>query len=397
MTLTETSTVIDPGHFRTVLGHFPTGVVAITSTDSAGLPVGMAVGSFTSVSLDPALVAFLPDKSSSTFPKIRESGRFCVNVLGAGQQDICRSLALKGSDKFASIDWTPTQHGNPRIHDSIAWIDCVIDTIHEAGDHFVVIGRVASLEVDDATSPLIFFQGGYGCFSSTSLTAPGEADLLRPLSIVDQARPEMEAVARELGVECCASVAIRDQLVLVGSSMASTLPTSPHIRLGQRMPFVPPLALPLMAWAEGREFDKWIGRGGQALDRDLLVQATSRVRDRGWSLVLRSDAQVRFEGAVARLPLTGATGDLAGDVTAAARALSLEGYEPAEIDPAATYDVRIISAPIFGADAQPELLLSLYQLPSQLSGAEVERYRDRLLTAAETVTTKLGGSKPPTA
>lgn len=118
----------------------------------------------------------------------------------------------------------------------------------------------------------------------------------------------MDAVARELGVECCASVAIRDQLVLVGSSMASTLPTSPHIRLGQRMPFVPPLALPLMAWTEGRELDKWIGRGGEALDRDLLLQATTRVRDRGWSLVLRSDAQVRFEGAVARLPLTGATG-----------------------------------------------------------------------------------------
>ncbi|MDT2007420.1 flavin reductase [Rhodococcus opacus] len=397
MTLTETNTVIDPGHFRTVLGHFPTGVVAITSTDSAGDPVGMAVGSFTSVSLDPPLVAFLPDKSSTSFPKIRESGRFCVNVLGAGQQDVCRSLALKGSDKFASISWTPTPYGNPRIHDSIAWIDCTIEKVHDAGDHFLVIGRVASLEVDDAASPLIFFQGGYGCFSSTSLTAPGEADLLRPLSIVDQARPEMDGLARELGVECCASVAIRDQLVLVGSSMASTLPTSPHIRLGQRMPFVPPLALPLMAWSEGRELDKWIGRGGEALDRDLLVQATARVRDRGWSLVLRSDAQVRFERAVARLPLTDATGDLASEVTEAARALSLEGYEPAEIDPAATYDVRIISAPAFGKDAQPVLLLSLYQLPRQLSGASVERYRDLLMTAAQTVTEKLGGHTPPAA
>lgn len=397
MTLTEPTTVIDPGHFRSVLGHFPTGVVAITSTDSAGMPVGMAVGSFTSVSLDPALVAFLPDKGSSTFPKIREAGRFCVNVLGAGQQDVCRSLALKGSDKFAAISWSPTPHGDPRIHDSIAWIDCTIDTIHDAGDHFLVIGRVTSLEVDEANSPLIFFQGGYGCFSSTSLTAPGEADLLRPLSIVDQARPEMDAVAHELGVECCASVAIRDQLVLVGSSMSSALHTSPHIRLGQRMPFVPPLALPLMAWAEGREFDRWIGRGGETLDRDLLVQAVSRVRDRGWSLVLRSDAQVRFEGAVARLPLTGATGDLAADVTEAARGLSLEGYEPAEIDPAAPYDVRIISAPVFGKNGQPVLLLSLYQLPRQLSGAVVEQYRDRLISAAETVTATLGGHTPSTA
>lgn len=129
-----------------------------------------------------------------------------------------------------------------------------------------------------------------------------------------------------------------------------------------------PLALPLMAWSEGRERDKWIGRGGEALDRALLEQAISRVRDRGWSLVLRSDAQVRFEGAVARLPLTGATGDLASDVTEAARALSLEGYEPAEIEPAATYDVRIITAPVFGEDSQPALLLSLYQLPANCPG-----------------------------
>nr|WP_308340772.1 flavin reductase family protein [Rhodococcus sp. USK10] len=69
--------VIDPRQFRDILGHFPTGVVAVTAADNEGRPVGMAVGSFTSVSLDPPLVAFLPDKSSSTFPKIRAAKRFC--------------------------------------------------------------------------------------------------------------------------------------------------------------------------------------------------------------------------------------------------------------------------------------------------------------------------------
>ncbi|GAA5063755.1 flavin reductase family protein [Nocardia callitridis] len=158
--------VIDPRLFRDILGHFPTGVVAVTALDTGARPVGMAVGSFTSVSLDPPLVAFLPDKSSTTFPKILAAQRFCANVLGSGQRAVCRSLARKGADKFADVDWTPTPSGMPRIKGSLAWIDCAIDAVHDAGDHHIVIGRVHHLELDTPKSPLIFFQGGYGGFSA---------------------------------------------------------------------------------------------------------------------------------------------------------------------------------------------------------------------------------------
>lgn len=159
--------MIGPARFRNILGHFPTGVVAVTALDTDGNPVGMAVGSFTSVSLDPPLVAFLPDKSSSTFPKILASGRFCANVLGAEQQPVCRSLSRQGIDKFADIDWTPTPSGMPRITGSLAWIDCEIDAVHDAGDHHIVVGRVRHLELDTPESPLIFFQGGYGGFDAS--------------------------------------------------------------------------------------------------------------------------------------------------------------------------------------------------------------------------------------
>jgi flavin reductase (DIM6/NTAB) family NADH-FMN oxidoreductase RutF/DNA-binding IclR family transcriptional regulator len=394
MTISELGAGIDQRYFRNVLGNFPTGVVAVTSVDTDGAPVGMAVGSFTAVSLDPPLVAFLPDKSSSTFPKVRQSGRFCVNILSARQQDVCRKLSLKGVDKFAGLDWVHTPQGLPRVEGSIAWIDCCIEDIHEAGDHYIVVGRVASLEVDEADSPLIFFQGGYGRFASTSLTAPAEADLFRPLSLVDRARPQMAALAEDLGVECCASTAIGDQLVLIGSSMSRNLRTSPHKRLGQRMPWVPPLALPLIAWADKRTKDAWVARGGDAVDRSQLAAAIERVRDRGWSMVLRSTAQLQFEKAVARLPLTDATKDLADELTHAAAGLGLEGYEPETIEPGATYDARIISAPIFDETGQPALLLSLYQIPRGLSGSELLGCRDRLLAAASEVTTLIGGRRP---
>lgn len=159
--------------FRRVLGHFPTGVAAITSTGPDSLPVGMAVSSFTSVSLEPPLVAFFPAKSSTTWPSVRERGAFCVNILGVDQEAICRRLATKGGDKFAEIAWTRDIAGLPELTGAVAWIYCDIDAVHDAGDHEIVVGRVRRLEVDESVSPLLFYRGGYGMVSSPAATAPG--------------------------------------------------------------------------------------------------------------------------------------------------------------------------------------------------------------------------------
>lgn len=156
----------DSRRFRHVLGHFPTGVVVVTAIDASGLPTGMSVGSFTSVSLNPPLVSFLPDQSSTTFPAIREAGSFCVNILSDHQQHVARLFSLRGVDRFGSITWTPASSGAPKIDGAVAWIDCDIDVIYEAGDHYVVIGQVRDLDTNEAAGPLIFFQGGYGGFSS---------------------------------------------------------------------------------------------------------------------------------------------------------------------------------------------------------------------------------------
>src|SRR5437764_2940282 len=78
----------DEAKFREVLGHYPTGVVVVTAAGDNGPPAGLAIGSFTSVSLDPPLVAFFPDKSSSSWPRIEAAGSFCVNILGEHQEDI---------------------------------------------------------------------------------------------------------------------------------------------------------------------------------------------------------------------------------------------------------------------------------------------------------------------
>lgn len=157
---------IDPMDYRRTLGSYPTGVVIITGDTPDG-PVGLAIGSFTSVSLDPPLVGFLPDKGSSSWPRIHGTGAFCVNVLAADQLDVCKAFASKGGDKYASVTWRTAATGSPVLDGVLAWIDCRIDRVDEAGDHWFVLGRIEELAVErDDVGPLLFFRGAYGDFTA---------------------------------------------------------------------------------------------------------------------------------------------------------------------------------------------------------------------------------------
>jgi flavin reductase (DIM6/NTAB) family NADH-FMN oxidoreductase RutF len=150
----------DPAGFRRVLGHFPTSVVAVTALAADNRPVGMTVGSFTSVSLDPPLIGFFPGRSSSTFPHIQAAGRFCVNLLGETQHEVCARLSASGGDKFAALDWRPAPSGAPIINGALAWLDCVVHSVAEAGDHLVVLGEVRGLQsARHDERPLVFYRG----------------------------------------------------------------------------------------------------------------------------------------------------------------------------------------------------------------------------------------------
>ena len=158
-------TTIDPATYRQVLGSYPTGVCAITATGADGTHAALVVGSFTSVSLDPPLVGFLPGKDSSSWPLIEAAGHFCVNVLASDQMDICRQLAAKGPDKFAGLDVALSDHGHPVIAGSIARIDCALHAVLDAGDHWFVLGKVLGLETVRDDDPMLFYRGRYGGFA----------------------------------------------------------------------------------------------------------------------------------------------------------------------------------------------------------------------------------------
>lgn len=146
---------------RHVMGHFCSGVVVVTSS-AAGCAYGMAVQSFTSLSLNPPLVSISPACTSTSWPLIRDTGQFCVNILGRRQEHLSRQFAMSGGDKFAGVDWRPTSVGLPGLTGALARIDCEITAEHPAGDHTIVIGRVLDLHLDETREgPLLFFRGKY--------------------------------------------------------------------------------------------------------------------------------------------------------------------------------------------------------------------------------------------
>jgi len=157
----------DAARLRHVMGHFATGVTVVTAMDADGdEPVGFTCQAFVSLSLDPPLVLFSPQKQSSTWPRIRAAGTFCVNVLREDQETLCRAFAASGTDKYRGVGWKPgPATGAPVLQDVIAWIEGRIVAEHDGGDHVVVVGRVLDLEVDHVGGPLLFYRGGFGGFS----------------------------------------------------------------------------------------------------------------------------------------------------------------------------------------------------------------------------------------
>ena len=153
--------VVDPRMMRDVLGHFASGITVVTAMGEDG-PVGFTCQSFSSLSLDPPLVTFAPARTSTTWPRLRAAGRFCVNVLAEEQSDLSQQFARSGTDKFAGVGWVPSPHGSPMLEGVVAWIDSELWAEYDGGDHEVVVARVLDLGADAARRPLLFHRGTYG-------------------------------------------------------------------------------------------------------------------------------------------------------------------------------------------------------------------------------------------
>ncbi|MEO2166672.1 MAG: flavin reductase family protein [bacterium] len=147
--------------FRTVMGHFATGVTVVTTRDSEGNFLGLTANAVTSVSLDPPLILVCVDKQAESYPAFSASGAYNVNILTKDQEPLSRTFSKSGGDKFNGLGYTLADNGVPVLNGSLAHMACEIRNEVDAGDHTIYIGEVKELAMDHEANPLLYFRGGY--------------------------------------------------------------------------------------------------------------------------------------------------------------------------------------------------------------------------------------------
>lgn len=373
---------VNPALFRQVLGQYPTGVVVITALSPEGEPLGMTVGSFTSVSLNPPLVAFLPDKKSSSWRSLRESGTaFGVNVLAADQETVCREVAVRKSRKFDGMSWRRSEYGNPVLSGCVAFIDCETENIVDAGDHHIVVGRVESASIQRPTNPLLFYRGGYGSFRPRSLAAgaPGIHDQLR---FVDVARPIMERFAADMDSEVIALVLADGELVTAAAAGRSKSFLGPS-RVGQRAPFVPPVGAVHATWGGDEASQYWLGQipdGATPCDRERYQRMPDLIRERGYGFALGHDVGAAIELMAMRQShdRLGVSEDEFRHVIGNAGA----SYNPVGLDARGNYEFHAATAPVFHPSGELAFTLTLWGPPGEISHASMMSKIEGLVAAA---------------
>ena len=376
----ETTHAFDPALFRETLGHYPTGVVVVTATDDTGSPAGMVVGSFTSVSLDPPLVAYLPSRTSGSYARLRTSRHFCVNVLAADQQDLCGRFASRADDKFAGVEWTPAAHGSPILADAVGWIECEVTEELDGGDHVIVVGRVLGLAVQRPTLPLLFFQGGYGRFALPSPVASSDPELIEGAQMAEVVREPLATLASDLGAEFSIMARVGDEAVFVAASRGGEYePGSPAV--GHRIPLIPPVGTVFCAEAPDSEVERWLGRA-KASEEDLASfrDNLAAVRRNGYSisLVPQSPAdRVALMSDYSGVDVMPIHERRIRQMISESASL----YEPV-LDPAVTHDLHSVIIPMPTDEPQTRLALRLSRLPQGASVAQVEAWIEALRRVA---------------
>jgi len=151
---------LSPTTLREAFGHFPSGVIAIAA-EVDGTRVGLAASTFVPVSLDPPLVSFCVQNSSTTWPKLEHLPLLGISLLGEAHDAAARTLAAKTGDRFAGLTTVSTEGGAVFIDGTSVWLESAIEQLVPAGDHIIVVLRVTSLTVHEDVAPIVFHRSTF--------------------------------------------------------------------------------------------------------------------------------------------------------------------------------------------------------------------------------------------
>jgi flavin reductase (DIM6/NTAB) family NADH-FMN oxidoreductase RutF len=157
--------------FRSVMGHFATGVTVVTVRQASGKPCGFTVNSFTAVSLTPPLVLFCVDHQGESFQSVTQAEFFAVNFLADDQEEISRRFASKSADRFLGVPYADGLYGAPLLPGCLGSVECRKIAAHPQGDHTIIVGEVLEARAGGG-NPLLFYRGSYSRLESPVGTTP---------------------------------------------------------------------------------------------------------------------------------------------------------------------------------------------------------------------------------
>jgi flavin reductase (DIM6/NTAB) family NADH-FMN oxidoreductase RutF len=151
---------LNPKALRTAFAAFPSGVTSVAAICN-DVPTGLVASSFTSVSLEPALVSVCIARTSTTWPQLRRRPRLGLSVLAQSHGDVARALAARGIDRFREVSWENTQDGAVFVHGSTLWLDCSLYREIPAGDHEIVLLLIHRFWRHLGVAPLVFHRSTF--------------------------------------------------------------------------------------------------------------------------------------------------------------------------------------------------------------------------------------------
>ncbi|MBI4540571.1 MAG: flavin reductase family protein, partial [Gemmatimonadetes bacterium] len=282
--------MMDADAFRQVMGHFATGVAIVASRRENGEACGLTANAVTSVSLDPLLVSVCIDRAASSHDCVISSGRFAISVLGAEDEWLARRFSeADTSNKFEGVRLLEAVTGSPVLESALAWLDCGIWKVVEAGDHSIVVGEALEGGARWGT-PLLFHRGSYVRLDAG---AGGERPIRRRQEVrrATDGAPEAGGLSMSRAVRGGAAVLTP---FLVGVAAAAAAQTSAALLLYMGSGFLSALSLIVAVQMVALSVGLWVGTGVPAGGLDvlrrrwlaaLLAFATAAVLSGGWMML----------------------------------------------------------------------------------------------------------------
>lgn len=333
----------------------------------------------------------MPMTTSASYAKLRTAKHLVVSVLADDQLQACRTLASKDPNKFEKVSWSPSSKGAPMIDGAVAYVHGQIDQEIEAGDHYITLLAYDKVAVNRPVTPLLFFQGGYGGFSTTGLSAHVDESMISAVRVAEASRPQLDALAEKFQCSAHALVQISpiDQTIGATSYGGSS---DADERIGVRVPLIPPLGEAAVAWSPD-QVDQWVSRIFPP-DQDVINQyrcLAATIREQGYA-VSRIDHDPAGYDALGHALSEYAGGELTPARDRAVRTTIAESasFFGGSITPSDTdLDLASIVVPVFDPTSEASLnsglVLRLGHLPQGISGQQALEFIEAMQTAAAQV------------